>query len=112
MADFPKMPDLGGLMQAAQKMQEDLSRAQRDLETKTVEASSGGGMVTAVVSGRMDLVSVKIDASVVDPKDTGMLQDLIVAAVNQALGKAKAMAQAELAKATGGLSIPGMPPLI
>jgi DNA-binding YbaB/EbfC family protein len=112
MADFPNMPDLGGLMQAAQKMQEDLQRAQRDLETKTVEASAGGGMVTAVVSGRMDLVSVKIDASVVDPKDTGMLQDLIVAAVNQALNKAKAMAQAELAKATGGLSIPGMPPLI
>src|SRR5512132_3454492 len=111
MADFPNMPDLGGLMQAAQKMQEDLQRAQRDLETKTVDASAGGGMVTAVVSGRMDLVSIKIDASVVDPKDTGMLQDLIVAAVNQALGKAKAMAQTELAKATGGLSIPGMPPL-
>jgi DNA-binding YbaB/EbfC family protein len=106
------MPDLNGLMQAAQKMQEDLQRAQRDLETKTVEASSGGGMVTAVVSGRMDVVSVRIDPSVVDPRDTGMLQDLIVAAVNQALGKAKAMAQAELAKATGGLSLPGMPPLI
>ena len=58
------------------------------------------------------LRTVKIDASVVDPKDTGMLQDLIVAAVNQALGKAKALAQAELAKATGGLSLPGMPPII
>jgi DNA-binding YbaB/EbfC family protein len=112
MADFPNMPDLGGLMQAAQRMQEDLQRAQRDLETKKVEATAGGGMVTAVVSGRLDLVSIKIDASVIDPKDTGMLQDLVVAAVNQALTKAKAMAQAELAKATGGLSLPGMPPIV
>jgi DNA-binding YbaB/EbfC family protein len=112
MADFPNMPDLGGLMQAAQRMQEDLQRVQRDLETKKVEATAGGGMVTAVVSGRLDLVSIKIDASVIDPKDTAMLQDLVVAAVNQALTKAKAMAQAELAKATGGLSLPGMPPLV
>lgn len=111
MADF-KMPDLGGLMQAAQRMQEDLQRAQRDLETKQVEATAGGGMVTAVVNGRMDLVSLKIDPQAVDPRDVAMLQDLVVAAVNQALTKAKAMAQAELSKATGGLSIPGMPPII
>lgn len=112
MADFPNMPDLGGLMQAAQRMQEDLQRVQRELESKKVEATAGGGMVTAVVSGRLDLVSIKIDASVIDPKDTAMLQDLVVAAVNQALTKAKTMAQAELAKATGGLSLPGMPPLV
>jgi len=112
MADFPKMPDLGGLMQAAQRMQEDLQRAQRELESKQVDATAGGGMVTAVVSGRLDLVSIKIDASVIDPKDVSMLQDLVVAAVNQALSKAKAMAQAERAKATGGMSIPGMPPII
>jgi nucleoid-associated protein EbfC len=111
MADY-KMPDLGGLMQAAQRMQEDLQRAQRDLETKQVEATAGGGMITAVVNGRMDLVSLKIDPQAVDPRDVPMLQDLVVAAVNQALTKAKAMAQAELAKATGGLSIPGMPPII
>ena len=112
MADFPKMPDLNGLMQAAQRMQEDLQRAQQELESKRVEATAGGGMITAVVSGRLDLVSLKIDASVVDPKDVAMLQDLVVAAVNQALQKAKSMAQGELAKATGGLSIPGMPPII
>ena len=111
MADYPKMPDLGGLMQAAQHMQEELARVQRELESKHIEATAGGGMVTAVVSGRLELVSVKIDASVVDPKDLGMLQDLVVAAVNQALNKAKAMSQAELAKVTGGLSIPGMPPM-
>jgi DNA-binding YbaB/EbfC family protein len=111
MADF-KMPDIGGLMQAAQRMQEDLQRAQKELESKQVEATAGGGMVTAVVTGRLDLVSLKIDGSVVDPKDVGMLQDLVVAAINQALTKAKALAQAELAKATGGLSIPGMPPIL
>ena len=111
MADFPKMPDLGGLMQAAQRMQEELQRVQRELETKHVEATAGGGMVTAVVSGRLDLVSLKLDPAVVDPKDLTMLQDLVTAAVNQALAKAKAMSQAELAKVTGGMSIPGMPPL-
>ncbi len=112
MADFPNLPDLGGLMQAAQRMQEELQKTQRELESKRVEATAGGGMVTAVVSGRLDLVSLKIDAAAVDPKDVGMLQDLVVAAVNQALQKAKAMAQAELAKVTGGMSIPGMPPIV
>ncbi len=107
-----KMPDLGGLMQAAQRMQEELQRVQQDLEHKRVEAGAGGGMVTAVVNGRLELLELKLDASVVDPKDLGMLQDLVVAAVNQALTKAKAMSQAELAKVTGGLSIPGMPPLL
>jgi nucleoid-associated protein EbfC len=115
MADFPpnmKMPDLGGLMQAAQRMQEELQRVQRELEQKRVEATAGGGMVTAVVNGRLDLLELRVDPSVVDPKDVGMLQDLVVAAVNQALNKAKALSQEELAKATGGMSIPGMPPLI
>src|SRR5262245_24869650 len=111
MADF-KMPDLGAMMQAAQRIQEDLQRAQRELESKQVEATAGGGMITAVVTGRLDLVSLKIDPQAVDPRDVGMLQDLVVAAVNQALAKAKAMAQAELAKATGGLSIPGLPPIV
>lgn len=107
MADF-KMPDLGGLMQAAQKMQEDMQRVQADLERQKVEASSGGGMVTAVVNGRLDLVSLRIDPGVVDPKDVQMLQDLVTAAVNQAIGKAKELAQTELAKVTGGMQIPGM----
>ncbi len=108
MADF----DLGNIMQAAQRMQQEIARVQQELAQKRVEATSGGGMVTAVVSGELRLLSVKIDAAVVDPKDVGMLQDLIAAAVNQAIEKAKALQQAEMAKVTGGLSLPGMPPLV
>jgi DNA-binding YbaB/EbfC family protein len=111
MADF-KMPDMGGLMQAAQQMQANLQKAQADLAQKRVEATAGGGMVTAVVTGQLDLVSLKIDTSVVDPKDVGMLQDLVVAAVSQALAKAKQLQQDEMAKVTGGMSLPGMPPLL
>lgn len=108
MADF-KMPDLNNLMEAAQQMQADLQRVQADLASKKVEATSGGGMVTAVVNGQLDLVALKIDAAVVDPKDVGMLQDLVVAAVSQAIAKAKQLQQSEMAKVTGGLNIPGMP---
>jgi DNA-binding YbaB/EbfC family protein len=108
MADF-KMPDMGGLMQAAKEMQDRLQRAQADLAQKRVEATAGGGMVTAVVTGQLELVSLKIDTAVVDPKDVGMLQDLVVAAVSQALAKAKQLQQSEMAAVTGGMSIPGMP---
>ena len=111
MADF-KMPDLGNLMQAAQRMQADLQRAQSDLAQKKVEATAGGGMVTAVVTGALEVVALKIDPSVVDPKDVGMLQDLVVAAVGQALAKAKQLQQEEMAKVTGGMSLPGMPPIV
>ena len=109
MADF-KLPDLGGLMEAAQKMQREMERVQEQLEHVRVEASAGGGMVTAVVNGKMEVISLRIDPSVVDPKDIGMLQDLVAAAVNQALAKAKNVAQDELAKVTGGLSVPGLTP--
>jgi DNA-binding YbaB/EbfC family protein len=111
MADF-KMPDMGEIMQAAQRMQQEIARVQGELAQKRVEATSGGGMVTAVVSGELRLVGLKIDATVVDPRDVGMLQDLISAAVNQALDKGKALQQAEMAKVTGGLSLPGMPPIV
>ena len=107
MADF-KMPDMAGLMQAAQRVQSELSRVQDELASKTVEASAGGGMVTVVANGRQEILSVKIEKSVVDPTDIGMLQDLVVAGVNQALEKAREMAQAEMARVTGGLSIPGI----
>jgi nucleoid-associated protein EbfC len=110
MADF-KMPDIGNLMQAAQRMQADLARAQAELSKKRVDATAGGGMVTAVVSGNLELISLKIDPTVVDPKDVSMLQDLCVAAVSQALEKAKALQQAEMARVTGGMALPGMPPL-
>jgi DNA-binding YbaB/EbfC family protein len=106
-----KLPDLGGLMQAAQRMQQEMQRVQDELGKKTVEASAGGGMVTAVANGRMEIVAVKIEPTVVDPKDVAMLQDLVTAAVNQALIKAKNLAQEELAKVTGGMNIPGLPTL-
>lgn len=108
MADF-NMADLGGLMEAAQRMQRELARVQEELGDRRVEASSGGGMVTAVANGRMEIVTVRIEPTVVDPKDIGMLQDLVAAAVNQALVKAKDMAQQELQRVTGGLAVPGFP---
>lgn len=106
--DELKMPDLGGLMQAAQRMQRELARIQEELGAKLVEASAGGGMVTATANGRLELVKLRIEPQVVDPRDVSMLQDLVVAAVNQALAKARDLAQAELQRATGGLSVPGL----
>ena len=78
---------LGNLMRQAQKMQEKMAEVQKELGTRAVEASSGGGMVTATVNGNQELVGLKIDPSVVDPKDIEMLQDLVVAAVSEALRK-------------------------
>ncbi len=107
MSDF-KMPDLDGLMQAAQKIQGDVARMQEELASKTCEASAGGGMVTAKVNGHYDLVSLTIDKQVVDPGDVSMLQDLVLAAVNQAVTKMRELAQSEMSKLTGGLNIPGL----
>lgn len=106
--DTPKMPDLGNLMQAAQKMQADAVKMQEQLAAKTCEASSGGGMVSATVNGAFELVSLKIDKSAADPDDLDMLQDLVVAAVNQAVNKVREMTKSEMSKLTGGLSIPGL----
>jgi len=110
MSDF-KMPDLGNLMQVAQKMQADVAKLQDELADKTCEASAGGGMVTAVVNGKYEVVSLTFDKDAVDPNDTGMLQDLIIAAVNQAIGKVRDLTQDEMGKLTGGLGIPGLPNL-
>lgn len=104
-----KMPDLGSLMDLAQKLQGDVQRMQQELERRTSEASAGGGMVTAVVNGKYELVSLRIEKDAVDPDDVAMLQDLVVAAVNQAMAKMRDTAQQEMAKLTGGLSIPGLP---
>ena len=81
MSDY-KMPDISGLMQAAQKIQGDVARMQEELSRTTCEASSGGGMVSATVNGAYDLVSIKIDKQAVDPNDVGMLEDLVVAALH------------------------------
>jgi DNA-binding YbaB/EbfC family protein len=107
MSDF-KMPDLGNLMEAAQKLQGDLARVQEDLAKLSCEASSGGGLVTATINGHFELTAIRIDREVVNPDDVAMLQDLVVAAVNQAVIKMRETSQAEMAKVTGGLNIPGL----
>ncbi len=96
------------LMRQVQKMQKKMAKLQEELGEKTVEATVGGGMVTAVVNGRQELVSIKIDPEVVNPEDVEMLEDLVVAAVNEALRRSQEMVQEEMAKITGGLKIPGL----
>jgi DNA-binding YbaB/EbfC family protein len=90
------------------QMQARLNKIQEELEAKTVEASAGGGAVSVTVNGQLRVKSVTIDPEVVDPEDVEMLQDLVTAAVNEALGKAQELAAQELGAITGGLKIPGM----
>ncbi|HEX9873763.1 MAG TPA: YbaB/EbfC family nucleoid-associated protein [Deferrimonas sp.] len=99
---------MGNIMKQAQQMQQKMGRLQQELEGREVEASAGGGMVTAVVNGKQQLVSLKIEKSVVDPEDVDMLQDLVVAAVNEAIKKSQEMMQEEMGKITGGFNIPGL----
>ena len=99
---------LGNIVKQAQELQERLGQAQAEAGAKTVEASAGGGMVTVVVSGRLELVSLRIDPEVLKSGDSEMLQDLIIAAVNQGIRNAQAMVADELKKITGGLKIPGL----
>jgi hypothetical protein len=95
-------------MKQAKKMQEKMGQLQQELETRTIEAQAGGGMVRVVVNGKFEVVSLKIEKEVVNPEDIEMLQDLITAVVNEGIRKAQEMASAEMAKITGGLNIPGM----
>lgn len=95
-------------LQQVKALQEKMARMQQELASKTVEGSAGGGMVTAVVSGKQELMSIRIEPQVVDPEDIEMLQDLIVAAVNDGLRKAQEMASSEMGKLAGGLNIPGL----
>ena len=99
---------LGNIMKQAQQMQRRMAELQKELEERQVEASSGGGMVTAVVSGKQQLISLQIDPAAVDPEDVEMLQDLVTAAVNEAIKQSQDMAQAEMSKLTGGMNIPGL----
>lgn len=99
---------MGNIMKQAQQMQQKMGRLQQELEVREVEASAGGGMVTAIVNGKQQLVSLKIEKSVVDPEDVDMLQDLVVAAVNEAIKKSQEMMQEEMGKITGGFNIPGL----
>jgi nucleoid-associated protein EbfC len=100
--------NIGNIMKQAKKMQEKIGRLQAEMETKTIEAQSGGGMVRVIVNGKFEVVSLKIEKDVVNPEDIEMLQDLITAAVNEGIRKSQEMASSEMAKITGGLGIPGM----
>ncbi len=100
--------NLGNIMKQAQKMQAQIARVQEEMASKSVEATVGGGMVTAVVNGKYELVSLKIEEDVVKSEDIEMLQDLIVAAVNEGIRNAQEMVSEEMSKITGGLNIPGL----
>ncbi|MGB7919314.1 MAG: YbaB/EbfC family nucleoid-associated protein [Desulfobacterales bacterium] len=102
------MKGMGNMMKQAQKLQAKMLRMQEELAEKTIEATAGGGMVKVVANGKQQIVSIQIEKEVVDPDDVDMLQDLVMAAVNDALTKSQEMVSAEMAKLTGGLSIPGL----
>jgi len=99
---------LGNIVRQAHKMQAQMQKIQEELANKMVEASSGGGMVKAVVNGKQELLSIKIEPEVVNPSDVEMLQDLIVAAVNEGIKRSQAMMSEEMGKVTGGLGVPGL----
>ena len=102
------MKNMGSIMKQAQKIQAEMARVQEELSRKTVEASSGGGMVTVVANGKQEIISVKIEPEVVTSGDIEMILDLVLAAVNEALKKSQEMIAEEMAKITGGLNIPGL----
>lgn len=99
---------LGGMLKQAQKIQAQLAKIQEEMAQKTIEASSGGGMVSVVVTGKQEVISVKIEREVVNPDDIDMLQDLVLAAVNEGIRKSQEMVTEEMKRLTGGLSIPGL----
>lgn len=101
--------NMGKMMKQVQKMQADLARIQEELKEKTAEGTAGGGVVKVTVNGHQEILAVKIAPEAVDPDDVEMLQDLIIAAVNDALRKCQDMISKEMGKVTGGLNIPGLP---
>ncbi len=102
------MGNMQQLQRQMQKLQQQMAETQEDLEARTYEAASGGGMVTAVVSGKKQLVSLSIKPEAIDPDDVEMLQDLIIAAVNEAIKQAEETTEKEMGKLTGGLNVPGL----
>jgi hypothetical protein len=102
------MKNMGNMMKQAQQLQAKMVKLQEELSEKTIEASSGGGMIKVVANGKQHIVSIQIEKEVVDPEDIEMLQDLILAAVNDALAKSQEMVSGEMSKLTGGLNIPGL----
>lgn len=108
-----RYPGMGGgnmnnMMKQVQKMQKQMEDMQKNLEDQVVEASAGGGAVTAKVNGSKELIEIKIEEDVVDPEDVEMLEDLVLAAVNEAMRKAEEVASSQMQKITGGMNIPGL----
>lgn len=101
--------NMNKMMKQVQKMQADMARIQSELEERTYEATAGGGVVKVTVNGKNEVLDIKIDPEVLDPDDVEMLQDLILAAANEALKKAQETMSAEMGKLTGNMKIPGMP---
>jgi nucleoid-associated protein EbfC len=99
---------LGNILKQAQQMHSKISQLQEEMAAKTVEASSGGGMVSVVINGKQEILSIRIDPEVVNREDIEMLQDLMAAAVNEAIRKSQEMMAEEMKKITGGLNIPGL----
>lgn len=95
-------------MKQAQKMQEQMTKTQAELEEKTVEVSAGGGKVTVIANGAGEVLSIKIDKEIVDPNDVEFLEEVVLSGVKQAIEQGKALAQSEMTKITGGLGIPGL----
>src|SRR5881275_1936221 len=108
---MPKQPNMNQMMQQVQKMQAEMMKAQEQLKNEVVEASAGGGMVTVKVTGDLELKSVTIDPQAVDPEDVELLQDMILAAVNEALRSAQELASSKLGGIAGGLGGLGLPGL-
>lgn len=99
------------MLKQAQKMQAEMAKTQEELKQKTVEVTAGGGVITVIANGSLEITDIKIQPDAVDPEDVDMLEDLVLAAVNEALRKAQDMVAQEMQKLTGGLNIPGMPGL-
>ncbi len=99
---------MSGMMKQVQKMQKKMMQLQEELAEQRVEGTAGGGMVTAVVDGKLNVVEIRINPDVVDPEDVEMLEDLVLAAINQGQQKAQEMMDQEMGQLTGGLQIPGM----
>jgi nucleoid-associated protein EbfC len=104
-----KMPDLNQLMRQAQQMQANVAKAQEEVAKMTADGQSGGGMVTVTVNGAFDVQKIKIEKTVVDPTDIGMLEDLITSAINAANALMREITKQHMGKVMGGMNIPGMP---
>jgi nucleoid-associated protein EbfC len=105
----PKQPNLNQMMQQVQQMQAEMAKAQEELKAEIVEASAGGGMVTVKMTGDLELKELRIDPEAIDPEDAELLQDMVQAAVNEAIRSAQELAASRMGAATGGLGGLGLP---